>query len=158
MHCQLMVVIHSHRPRIHGSCVHHGLLPSVNDLMSRIQDLLSRIHDLISRSHEGRGGALWLLVQCLQHLVHHLLLAGVLLSPQSNDLELIFHLLTTGLRAHGLAALESGFQCLNDRGNVIMSSLCYARCSGGVSATAAAATAAGAPLIGHIITIISRRN
>ena len=119
MHCQLVIVVDCHRPRVHGTCIHHGLLPSVNDLMSRIQDLLSRIHDWIPRSHEGRGGALWLLVQCLQHLVHHLLLAGMLLSPQAKDLELILHLLTTGLRAHGLATLESGFQCLDDRGHAI---------------------------------------
>ena len=123
MHCQLVIVVHSHLSGIHGSCIHHGLLSSVNDL-------LSRIHDLLPCVHKGCGGASWLLVQCLQHLVHHLLLACVLLSSQANDLELIFHLLTTGLRAHGLAALESGFQCLNDGGHAIEAGLHRARCTG----------------------------
>jgi len=123
MHGHLVVVVHGHLPGVHGPSVHDGLLTSVPSVH----------HDgLPSSVYDGRGGALRLLAQRLHHLVNRLLLAGLLLSSQANQLELVLHLLPPSLRADGFASLETGLQSLDDGSHAIDTP---PHCAGGASAT-----------------------
>jgi hypothetical protein len=118
-------------PGIHGPSVHDGLLPGVHG---------PSVHDgLLSGVYDGGGRALRLLTESLHHLVHHLLLIGMLLSSQANELELVFHFLPPGLSADGFASLKSSFQRLDNRRHSLDPSLhCRAHCAAS-TATAAAA-------------------